>query len=176
MNHFVEIVGAPVVILSVLLDVRSVLSSPLALQIIWVFLVPLLLELIVRDLSVSVHAIAARRAVENLAATLCTSVMAAALVMEANTSGSALLLVRVRSGRLHISCITEHRHLDANLGNALVLLVVVDRSRSRANGTTRSATLFARGSVVLWRQFAEACGGGLVRVGACYGLNVTLRG
>ena len=47
MNDFVEIVGAPVVILPVLLDVWSVLPGLLALQVIWVLLVPLLLKLIV---------------------------------------------------------------------------------------------------------------------------------
>jgi hypothetical protein len=126
MDNLVKIISAPVVVLSVLLDVRSVLSGLFALEVIRVFLVPLLLKLIIRNLSVSVHTIAARRTMEDLAATLCASMMTAALVVEADAGGSTLLLIRVGCRCLHISSITEHRHLDTNFGNTLVLLVIVD--------------------------------------------------
>jgi hypothetical protein len=70
MHKLVEVIGTPMVVLPVLLDMRAVLASLLALQIVWMLLIPLLLKVVLRDLAMAVHTIAAWRAVEDLATTL----------------------------------------------------------------------------------------------------------
>lgn len=68
---------------------------------------------------------------EDLAATLGASMMAASrLAVEADTGRATLLFIRVGCGCLDVTSIAEHGHLDTDLGNALVLLVVVNRGWS----------------------------------------------
>jgi hypothetical protein len=136
-----------VVVLSVLLNVWAIFAGLLTLQIIWMLLVPLLLEVILRDLSMAVHTIAPRGSMEDLAAALCPTVMTTtSLVMESDPS-RALLLEGRRAWRLHISRIAEHRHLNADLGNAMLVLLIVYGTGTRSNRRTRAATL---GSLVFW--------------------------
>ena len=87
MDDLVEIIGTPVVILPILLNMWTIFSSFFTLQVVWVLLVPLLLEIVVRDLSVPVHAITARGTVEDFTATLCATVVAAT-----SSTGMAFLL------------------------------------------------------------------------------------
>jgi hypothetical protein len=70
MHQLLEVIGTPVVILPVFLDVGTVFAGLLALQIVWMLFVPLLLKVVRRDLAVTVHTVAARRAVEYFTALL----------------------------------------------------------------------------------------------------------
>ena len=126
MDQLSQIIRTPVVLFPVFLDMGAVLSRFLTLQVIWVLLVPLLLKLIARDLAVSVHSIAARRAVKDFAATLGPSMVATArFLMKANSSRGTLLLIWRRGRCLHVSGVSEHGNLDTNLRNSLVIFVIV---------------------------------------------------
>jgi hypothetical protein len=126
MHKLVEVIGTPMVVLPVLLDMRAVLASLLALQIVWMLLVPLLLKVVLRDLAMAVHTIAARRAVEDLATTLGASMMAAtSLLVETNSLCTRVLRVWRRTGRLDISGVLEHRHLDTDFRNSMFIFVVI---------------------------------------------------
>jgi hypothetical protein len=46
MHKLVEVIGTPMVVLPVLLNMRAVLASLLALQIVWMLLIPLLLKVV----------------------------------------------------------------------------------------------------------------------------------
>jgi hypothetical protein len=148
-----EVVCTPVVVLPVFLNVWAVFAGLFPLEVIWMLLVPLLLEVILRDLSVSVHTVAAWRSVEDLAAAFCTSMVTpTGLVVEANT-GRGLLLEGCGAGSLYVSGIAKHGHLYANFRNAMRVFVVVYRAGTRAKGGSRAATL---GRLVFWRELAKA--------------------
>lgn len=172
MDELLELVCAPMVLLPVLLDVRAILSGLFALQVIRVLLVPLLFEIVLGDLAVPVHAVAAWGPVEDLAATLGASVMASArLVVEAD-AGRRLLGEGCGAGSLHVASVAEHGHLHANLRDAVLVLVVVYRTGTGPLGRGRAS---AFGRLVFGRELAKASRLGLGRVGACDRLDPALR-
>jgi hypothetical protein len=172
MNQLLQIVCAPVVVLPVLLDVRAVFAGLLALEILRMSLVPLLLEVILGNLSMAVHTVAARRSMEDLAAALSASVVTGTrLVVKAHAAARALLGKGRGTRRLHVSCIAEHGHLDADFRNAMLVLFIVYRARA---GPQRRAGATALGRPVVWGKLAKASSLGSGRVGACHCLDPAL--
>jgi hypothetical protein len=173
MNQLLQIVCTPVVLLPVLLDVRAIFAGLLTLKILGMPFIPLLLKVVLGDLAVAVHTVAARRSMENFATALCATVVAGArLVVEAHAAAS-LLGKRCGTRRLHVSRIAEHGHLDANFRNAMLVFLVVYRARS---GPQRRAGAAALGRPVVWGELAKASSLGAGRVGASHCLDPALRG
>src|SRR4051812_24726259 len=111
------------IILSVLLDVRAVFTCLLALQVFRMPFVPFLLEFILGDDAMAMHAVAARRALENLAATLGAAMVAATgLLVEATSRRTALLCKWCRTRRLDVSGIAEHGDLNADFWDTMLVL------------------------------------------------------
>jgi hypothetical protein len=171
MNQLLQIVCTPVVVFPVLLDMWAIFACLLTLKVLWVSFVPLLLEIVLRYLSVPVHTIATGRSMEDLTATLCASVVTpTSLVVETNTSRTLLCKWR-RAWSLHVSSVAKHGHLNANLRNAMLILFVVYRAGPGSQRRTRAATL---GRLIFWRKLAKASGLGLRGIGAGHCLNTAL--
>lgn len=128
MYQFHKVVTDPVVVFAVVLDMRTILASLLASLGFRMLLVPLLLKLVLWDHTMAVHAVASRRSVKDLAPAPSTAVVTARAVASLGGSSSQeeSLLVWRRCRRLHVSGVRVHGHLHSNLGNALLVIFLVD--------------------------------------------------